>query len=249
MMPNASNTDRVRDATGGIDTTADRCVLAVQGPNARVRLAQIVPEAAEVERFHVAPFEWGGAPCVVAGTGYTGEDGVECAVPAEVAPALWSALLGDRHPSRRARCPRHAPARGRVAAARPRARPGDHTSPSGPRMGRRMGEGRLPRPCGPRRRTPTRSARDCSSAWPAKAGSHLEPDRKWRGTTGRPGRSPAATTLRCSDTGSRSPSSDTDPDPETGMTVEIDQRGRVLPATLVPTPFVRAGQFASAAVE
>ncbi len=30
---------------------------------------------------------------VVAGTGYTGEDGVECAVPAEAAPAFWQAVL------------------------------------------------------------------------------------------------------------------------------------------------------------
>jgi aminomethyltransferase len=30
---------------------------------------------------------------VAAGTGYTGEDGVECAVPAEIAPAFWDAVL------------------------------------------------------------------------------------------------------------------------------------------------------------
>ncbi|HET7721058.1 MAG TPA: glycine cleavage T C-terminal barrel domain-containing protein, partial [Acidimicrobiales bacterium] len=35
-----------------------------------------------------------GVPCVVSGTGYTGEDGVELAVPAAAAPALWDALLG-----------------------------------------------------------------------------------------------------------------------------------------------------------
>src|ERR1019366_4452475 len=29
-----------------------------------------------------------------AGTGYTGEDGVECAVPVDGAPSLWRALLG-----------------------------------------------------------------------------------------------------------------------------------------------------------
>ena len=40
-----------------------------------------------------------------------------------------------------------------------------------------------------------------------------------------------------------------DLDPTTGTTVEVDQRGRVMQATVVPTPFVRAGQFASAAVE
>ena len=32
VMPNASNTQRVRDAIGGRDTTAERAVIAVQGP-------------------------------------------------------------------------------------------------------------------------------------------------------------------------------------------------------------------------
>jgi aminomethyltransferase len=95
VMPNASNTDRVRDAVGGHDTTADRAVIAVQGPNARRQLRAVAPDAATVARFAVAPFEWRGVACTVAGTGYTGEDGVECAVPAEVAPAFWQALLDE----------------------------------------------------------------------------------------------------------------------------------------------------------
>jgi len=41
----------------------------------------------------VAAFEWEGTPCLVAGTGYTGEDGVECAVPADAAPTFWRAVL------------------------------------------------------------------------------------------------------------------------------------------------------------
>jgi aminomethyltransferase len=43
----------------------------------------------------VEQFEWEGAPCLVAGTGYTGEDGVECAVPADVAPGFWDAVLAQ----------------------------------------------------------------------------------------------------------------------------------------------------------
>ncbi len=42
----------------------------------------------------MAPFTWSGVGCTVAGTGYTGEDGVEVAVPAEAAPALWDAVVG-----------------------------------------------------------------------------------------------------------------------------------------------------------
>ena len=73
----------------------ERAVIAVQGPEARDRLAKVSPEAAAVHRFNVERFEWGGATCLVAGTGYTGEDGVECAVPAEAATGFWEAVLGQ----------------------------------------------------------------------------------------------------------------------------------------------------------
>jgi aminomethyltransferase len=101
VMPNASNTEPVREAlaASGVgdltveDTTATRAVLAVQGPEARRRLSTVSKEAAEVGRFRVAPFTFEGAACWSAGTGYTGEDGVECAVPIEVAERFWQALL------------------------------------------------------------------------------------------------------------------------------------------------------------
>jgi aminomethyltransferase len=93
VMPNASNTDRVVEAIGGEDVTATRAIIAVQGPEARARLAAIAPEAAEVGRFRVASATVAGVPCRVAGTGYTGEDGVELAVPAEDATAVWEAVL------------------------------------------------------------------------------------------------------------------------------------------------------------
>lgn len=101
VMPNASNTDRVTGAlaegAGEVtiaDVTPTRAIIAVQGPEARQRLATVSPEAAAVGRFRVAPFEWNGIQAAVAGTGYTGEDGVECAVPAEHAQAFWDAVLG-----------------------------------------------------------------------------------------------------------------------------------------------------------
>ncbi len=93
VMPNASNTDRVTGAVGGRDVTAARAIVAVQGPDARRRLAGVAPAAAAVGRFHVERFEWRGVACVVAGTGYTGEDGVEIAVPAGSAGELWAAVL------------------------------------------------------------------------------------------------------------------------------------------------------------
>jgi aminomethyltransferase len=93
VMPNASNTAPVRAILPGRDVTDGRAVLAVQGPSARRVLASISAGAAAVERFHVARVPWAGTVLTVAGTGYTGEDGVECSVPAEAAPALWSALV------------------------------------------------------------------------------------------------------------------------------------------------------------
>jgi len=96
VMPNASNTDRVIEALGGsrvaTDVTADRAVLAVQGPSARSLLAAVLPGAAAVGRFRVTTFDFDGTPCLAAGTGYTGEDGVELAVPADRAADVWRAV-------------------------------------------------------------------------------------------------------------------------------------------------------------
>ena len=93
VMPNASNTDRVVGAIGGVDTTTSRAVIAVQGPQARERVRHVSVEAAEVPRFGVRVISVCGATCTVAGTGYTGEDGIEIAVPVESAEAVWTALL------------------------------------------------------------------------------------------------------------------------------------------------------------
>lgn len=105
VMPNASNTERLTGAlleraAGGergdvavTDVTDQRAVVAVQGPQARSRLATVGSGLAAVGRLRVERVDWRGVECVVAGTGYTGEDGVEIHVPAADAPALWRALL------------------------------------------------------------------------------------------------------------------------------------------------------------
>lgn len=95
VMPNASNTDGVLGALGegAVDVTQSRAIIALQGPAARRLLAPIWPEAAAVERFHVITANWNGMACTVAGTGYTGEDGLEIAVPAEHAAELWDGVL------------------------------------------------------------------------------------------------------------------------------------------------------------
>ena len=93
VMPTASNTADVLDAIPGTDVTDERAILAVQGPQARARLQSVSAEAAAVPRRGVARLEVAGVPCVVSGTGYTGEDGVELAVPAEAAATVWQAIV------------------------------------------------------------------------------------------------------------------------------------------------------------
>jgi aminomethyltransferase len=94
VMPNASNTDRVVEAIGGRDTTDSRAVIAVQGPAARRMVGAVSPEIAAVGRFRVGLVPWQGAQqLTVAGTGYTGEAGLEIAVPVDHAAELWDALV------------------------------------------------------------------------------------------------------------------------------------------------------------
>jgi aminomethyltransferase len=105
VMPNASNTQRVTDALAeeslalgasdvqAIDVTDSRAILAVQGPKARERLLAVGPAITAVERFAVAAVDWDGIDLIVAGTGYTGEDGVEISVPIGSATRLWNAIV------------------------------------------------------------------------------------------------------------------------------------------------------------
>jgi aminomethyltransferase len=93
VMPNASNTSGVTDALPGVDVTSERCVLAIQGPNAREKVAKVDQRFAEVERFRVTRFDYDGVEVRVAGTGYTGEAGLEIAVPNAAAEGLLQRLV------------------------------------------------------------------------------------------------------------------------------------------------------------
>jgi aminomethyltransferase len=105
VMPNASNTADIvaalqeaveAHARAGctiVDVTETRAVLAVQGPRARERLSGVLADVARVDRFALAPVAGPLFSGWAAGTGYTGEDGLELHVPAPDAPATWRAVL------------------------------------------------------------------------------------------------------------------------------------------------------------
>jgi aminomethyltransferase len=84
------NTARVRP----LNRSDDFAQLAVQGPKAAgivQRLTKLPLETIATYRFREG--EVAGVPCIVARTGYTGEDGFELYCPPDRAVHLWSALL------------------------------------------------------------------------------------------------------------------------------------------------------------
>src|SRR5207245_11266010 len=119
FVVNASRTERdfqwiaehTRAATAR-DRSADLTLLALQGPKAQSILERLT--RADLTRLAPFPFtdglEVAALRCLVARTGYTGEDGFEIACASDAAPALWRALgeagrphrpapgaLGERH--------------------------------------------------------------------------------------------------------------------------------------------------------
>ncbi len=73
-------------------------LVAVQGPNARAKTWEVLPEtqaaSADIKPFNAVIVEGTKfGEVMVARTGYTGEDGFEVAVPAEQAVAFWDALV------------------------------------------------------------------------------------------------------------------------------------------------------------
>ena len=70
-------------------------LLAIQGPQARHKVAELVSQARSQLIHQLKPFE--GQSCgdwFIARTGYTGEDGLEILLPADQAPAFFNDLVG-----------------------------------------------------------------------------------------------------------------------------------------------------------
>jgi aminomethyltransferase len=102
VIVNASNTAKdlawLRDHAGGdldLEDVSDRTsLIAVQGPAAVAMVDNLATTSlAALPSFSFADAEVAGVRCMVARTGYTGEDGFELACDNDDAPALWSALL------------------------------------------------------------------------------------------------------------------------------------------------------------
>ena len=119
MVPNASNVDRVREWVKGgtagsevVDLSTRLACLAVQGPRAEEILQTFCSlDLSTVKRFQgrfalldgggddflkdLLPEEGGSSNCLVARTGYTGEDGFEVLVEEGDAPWLWNRLMKE----------------------------------------------------------------------------------------------------------------------------------------------------------
>jgi aminomethyltransferase len=101
-VTNAANHERdfawFEEHAGVFDATVkdardDWAMLAVQGPQAR-EAVEWLTDGALPKRMRTADLAVAGVDCLVCGTGYTGEDGVELLIPPNGAPAVWDALLG-----------------------------------------------------------------------------------------------------------------------------------------------------------
>jgi aminomethyltransferase len=102
IVANASNRDedlgwlkgRVPDGVELVDESDRTGLIALQGPAALGVLQECAgPGYSPPERFFVGPANLDGVPCLVARTGYTGEDGVELICRSCDAVALWRLLL------------------------------------------------------------------------------------------------------------------------------------------------------------
>lgn len=78
-----------------IDPQFDRALLALQGPQAVTALARLLPGVAQLVFMTGMPAVWQGADLYITRSGYTGEDGFEISLPANVAEAFARALLAQ----------------------------------------------------------------------------------------------------------------------------------------------------------
>ena len=102
LVPNASNAATVeawvrrwRKSSDDVEVLTDKlAMIAHQGPAAQMTLSRLTDhDLPSLRLFRAVETDVAGAPCVVARTGYTGEDGFELMVPVGDAPRIWKALV------------------------------------------------------------------------------------------------------------------------------------------------------------
>ncbi|MCG6987949.1 MAG: glycine cleavage system aminomethyltransferase GcvT [Gemmatimonadetes bacterium] len=103
LVVNASNVAKdlawVRGHVDGLDVDVEDAspalaLIALQGPKARDIVRPLAkPDIDSVKYYRFAEGTVAGIPAVIAGTGYTGEDGFELCVAAENAVPVWRSLM------------------------------------------------------------------------------------------------------------------------------------------------------------
>lgn len=98
LVVNASRTDHdlaLLRAVDGIEVThvTDRALIALQGPTAETALRNLIPAVTDLVFMDSTILEWNGTKVWVSRSGYTGEDGFEISVPAEISTDFARTLL------------------------------------------------------------------------------------------------------------------------------------------------------------
>jgi aminomethyltransferase len=73
----------------------ERALIALQGPKAESALALLSPECTNMRFMDVRMLTLMGADCMVARSGYTGEDGFELSIPTDIAREIAEELLAN----------------------------------------------------------------------------------------------------------------------------------------------------------
>ena len=77
-----------------LDRSDEYAQIAVQGPKAVDLVSRLADRAvSEIDKYHFAVGKIAGREAIVARTGYTGEDGFELYMDSSEGPAIWGALL------------------------------------------------------------------------------------------------------------------------------------------------------------
>ena len=76
-----------------INLLDNQVLLALQGPHSRNVLTKIFPIVSDLLFMNVSETEYKGMPCLITCSGYTGEDGFEISISAEIAEELVRSLL------------------------------------------------------------------------------------------------------------------------------------------------------------